>query len=400
MSVVIGIDPHKGSHAAAAVDGDDEAVAELEVEASKRQIGELLAWAERFPTRRWAVESANGHGYLLVQQLVAVGEHVVDVRSTLASRARVLDSTRSEKNDANDARSVAIVALHQSGLRRVTEEDHVAVLRMLAKRHKQLASLKTQAASRLHAVLATLLPVGMSGELSSIKASRMLRRVRPKTMVETERKRIAHQHLGEVRRLEKEKKASRERLAVAVEASGTGLTDMPPPAACCDGHEQPQTPNTGPPEDGPTGSDPESDSTRQGAQLIARKCPRSRPRSPAYHAIGASWARENFGKASRDAQLESKRESGYLFDAALPGKRPDRRGCPQRVTFDRTPHSGDADGGPCGLCSFSHVMFDLRRSAGRTRPREGTWAKGQRRTSLPFPLGLGLSVMSTSTDCG
>jgi hypothetical protein len=260
--------------------------------------------------------------------------------------------------------------------------------------------LKTQAASRLHAVLATLLPVGMSGELSSVKASRMLRRVRPKTMVETERKRIAHQHLGEVRRLEKEKKASRERLAVAVEASGTGLTDMPPPAACCDGHEQPQTPNTGPPEDGPTGSDPESDSTRQGAQLIARKCPRSRPRSPAYHAIGASWARENFGKASRDAQLESKRESGYLFDAALPGKRPDRRGCPQRVTFDRTPHSGDADGGPCGLCSFSHVMFDLRRSAGRTRPREGTWAKGQRRTSLPFPLGLGLSVMSTSTDCG
>jgi transposase len=226
MSVVIGIDPHKGSHAAAAVNGGEEAVAELEVRASKRQIRELLVWAERFPARRWAVESANGHGYLLAQQLVAAGEHVVDVPSTLASRARVLDSTRSEKNDANDARSVAIVALHQSGLRRVKAEDHVAVLRMLAKRHKQLTSLKTQAASRLHAVLATLLPGGMSGELSSAKASRMLRRIRPKTMVETERKRIAHQHLTEVRRLEKEKKTSRERLAVAVEASGTGLTDI------------------------------------------------------------------------------------------------------------------------------------------------------------------------------
>jgi transposase len=45
-------------------------------------------------------------------------------------------------------------------------------------------------------------------------------------MVETERKRIAHQHLTEVRRFEKELKASRERLAVAVEASGTGLTDI------------------------------------------------------------------------------------------------------------------------------------------------------------------------------
>jgi transposase len=226
MSVVIGIDPHKGSHAAAAVDGADLAVAELEVKASKRQTRELLAWAERFPERRWAVESANGHGYLLAQQLVAAGEQVVDVPSTLASRARVLDSTRSQKNDANDARSVAIVALHQGGLRRVETEDHVAVLRMLAGRHKQLTSLKTQAASRLHAVLATLLPGGMTGELSSGKASRMLRRIRPKTMVETERKRIAHQHLAEVRRLEKEMKASRERLAVAVEASGTGLTDI------------------------------------------------------------------------------------------------------------------------------------------------------------------------------
>jgi transposase len=226
MSVVIGIDPHKGSHAAAAVNGDDQAVAELEVAASKRQTRELLSWAERFPVRRWAVESANGHGYLLAQQLVAAGEHVVDVPSTLASRARVLDSTRSQKNDANDARSVAMVALHQPGLRRVEAEDHVAVLRMLAKRHKQLTSLKTQAASRLHAVLAILLPGGMSGELSSAKASRMLRRIRPKTMVETERKRIAHQHLTEVRRLEKEKKTSRERLAVAVEASGTGLTDI------------------------------------------------------------------------------------------------------------------------------------------------------------------------------
>lgn len=226
MSVVIGIDPHKGSHAAAAVNGADQAVAELEVRASKHQTRELLAWAERFPDRRWAVESANGHGYLLAQQLVAAGEHVVDVPSTLASRARVLDSKRSQKNDANDARSVAIVALHQNGLRRVEVEDHVAVLRMLARRHKQLSRLKTQAAGRLHAVLAALLPGGMNGEISSHKAARMLRRIRPKTMVETERKRIAHKHLGDLKRLEKELKASLERLSVAVEASGTGLIDI------------------------------------------------------------------------------------------------------------------------------------------------------------------------------
>jgi transposase len=226
MSVMIGIDPHKGSHAAAVVDESEVALAEVEVRATRRQTSELLGWAERFPQRRWAIESANGHGYLLAQQLVAAGEHVVDVPSTQAARVRVLDSTRSQKNDRNDARSVAIVALRQRGLRVVVAEDHVAVLRMLGRRHKQLASLKTQAASRLHAVLADLVPGGLGKEMVVRQASGLLRRIRPATMVEEERKRIAHQHLTEVRRLDKELKASKARLKVAVEAAGTTLTDI------------------------------------------------------------------------------------------------------------------------------------------------------------------------------
>jgi transposase len=226
MLVMIGIDPAKGSHAAAAVNGGEVAVAELEVQATRRQTQELLGWAERFPERSWAVESANGHGYLLAQQLVSAGEHVVDVPSTLSARVRVLDSTRSQKNDANDARSVAIVALRNPGLRVVTGEDHVAVLRMLAKRHKQLASLKTQAAARLHAVLAQLIPGGLGKEMVPRQASALLRRVRPATMAETERKRLAQQHLAEVRRLEKELTASKARLREAVEASGSSLTDI------------------------------------------------------------------------------------------------------------------------------------------------------------------------------
>jgi hypothetical protein len=148
----------------------------------------LLGWADRFPQRCWAIESANGHGYLLAQQLIAAGEHVVDVPATLAARVRVLDSTRSQKNDPNDARSVAIVALRQPGLRVVSVEDHVAVLRMLAKRHKQLAGLKTQAASRLHAVLAALIPGGLGKEMVPRQASQLLQRVRAATVVEEERK--------------------------------------------------------------------------------------------------------------------------------------------------------------------------------------------------------------------
>jgi hypothetical protein len=50
----------------------------------------LLAWAEPFERRRWAIEGADGLGYLLSQQLVAAGERVVDVPATLAARTRVL----------------------------------------------------------------------------------------------------------------------------------------------------------------------------------------------------------------------------------------------------------------------------------------------------------------------
>jgi transposase len=71
--------------------------------------------ADRFDDRRWVVEAANGLGYLVAQQLVAAGETVFDVPPMLASRVRVLDSGQAQKNDPNDARSVAVAALRSDG---------------------------------------------------------------------------------------------------------------------------------------------------------------------------------------------------------------------------------------------------------------------------------------------
>ncbi len=84
----------------------------------------------------------------------------------------MLSSGKSDKNDPNDARSVAIAALRQPGLAVVRGEDHAAVLRMLAKRHLELTSLRTQAVCRLHAVLMLLKPGGMQRRLSAKAASR------------------------------------------------------------------------------------------------------------------------------------------------------------------------------------------------------------------------------------
>jgi hypothetical protein len=45
----------------------------------------------------------------------------------------VLGSGRSNKNDANDARAVAIAALRSASVASVRAEDHTSVLRLLAK---------------------------------------------------------------------------------------------------------------------------------------------------------------------------------------------------------------------------------------------------------------------------
>jgi transposase len=48
---------------------------------------------------------------------VAAGERVVDVPVKLAARVRLLDTGDTNKNDPNDARSVAVAALRSPDLR-------------------------------------------------------------------------------------------------------------------------------------------------------------------------------------------------------------------------------------------------------------------------------------------
>ena len=110
---VIGIDPHRGSHAAVVIDRSETVRAVLELPADRRQRQRLLDWSVEFTPRLWAIEGASGTGALLAQQLVAAGERVIDVPPKLAARVRLLDNEQSDKNDRHDARSVAVVALRK-----------------------------------------------------------------------------------------------------------------------------------------------------------------------------------------------------------------------------------------------------------------------------------------------
>ncbi|MDA1062418.1 MAG: transposase, partial [Chloroflexi bacterium] len=218
--VTIGIDPHKRTHTAVAVDEHRQKLGELEVVASSTMTQTLLRWASAWPVRRWAIEGSDGLGRLLAQQLVAADETVVDVPPTLASRVRLLRTGHGRKTDRIDALSVAEIAASREDLRQVVTDGNTAVLRLLADRRDELSQQRRQAVNRLHRHLRDFVPGGAPTSLTADVASQVLSRLRPRDPVAVERKHVARQLIAELRRLDKELKDNRQRTRDVVDAYG------------------------------------------------------------------------------------------------------------------------------------------------------------------------------------
>lgn len=226
MHVIIGIDPHKASHTAVAIDNGETELSRKKVRATRAQVDQLLGWAEPFRSRTWAVESADGLGYLLSQQLVAAGEDVLDVPATLAARTRVLGTGRSTKTDPNDALSVAVTALRNPALRHIEPVGHSEVLRLLAKRNTDIGNQRSRVVSRLHSLLAELSPGGISKEINASDVDAFLEGFEPCGHVERVRADLVAELLDDVRRLDTQLKVSHKRIRAAVAASQTSVTEL------------------------------------------------------------------------------------------------------------------------------------------------------------------------------
>ena len=224
--VMIGVDPHKASHTAVAIDQAERVLGQVRVRATAAQAGRLVAWAAGWPERIWAVEGASGLGYLLAQQLVATGEHVLDVQPKLGARVRLLATGAANKNDPNDARSVAVAALRSPAVRLVRAENHAAVMKVWSRRHRDLSRARNQVACRLHEVLCELVPGGIGKEITAAQATSVFDKAGLPGAVALARCELARQLVDDLRRLDQQMRDTRKRLAVAATALRTTTTEV------------------------------------------------------------------------------------------------------------------------------------------------------------------------------
>lgn len=223
--MLIGVDPHKSTHTATAVEPEtNKQVASIRIDATLPEYRRMLNWATRWPQRRWAVENAEGLGRHLASWLLARGEQVVDVPSTATARVRQLSRGGGRKNDRLDAAAAACVAALQGDARPLAAETTADALAVLDEQRVNLAQARVRAVNQLHALLRALLAGGAPKDLSATTAAALLRSVRPSGDAERARKAVASDLVAEIRSLDTRLKASTKAISALVDESGSTLT--------------------------------------------------------------------------------------------------------------------------------------------------------------------------------
>src|SRR5215203_1746381 len=144
--IVIGVDVHKQSLTAVAVDEVGRAVAELTVGSPV----ELVAWLGSLdPERLWAVEDCRQLTGALERELILAGEQLVRVPPKLMAPERRAGRARG-KSDPIDALAVARAALREPRLSRPRpDEQPFRELKLLVDHRDDLVDERRRAQQRL-----------------------------------------------------------------------------------------------------------------------------------------------------------------------------------------------------------------------------------------------------------
>lgn len=149
--VVLGIDVHKGTHTAVAVDEVGRKLGEKTVRATDAGHRQLLRWV----LRQWceaavtfAVEDCRHVSTRLERALLAAGQPVVRVPPKLMAGARSSARTWG-KSDPIDALAIARAALREPNLPIATHDRVSREIKLLVDHREDLVNTRTQQQNRL-----------------------------------------------------------------------------------------------------------------------------------------------------------------------------------------------------------------------------------------------------------
>jgi transposase len=154
--ITIGIDPHKDTHTAAAVeDATGQLLGELTVPGTEDGHRRLLAWAHELGTEqrpRFALEDCRHVNGRLERFLLTAGETVLRVGTRISAHARQGARTYG-KSDSIDALAVARAALREPGLPQATHDPKLRELKLLVDHREDLVGERTAHSMRLRWLL-------------------------------------------------------------------------------------------------------------------------------------------------------------------------------------------------------------------------------------------------------
>jgi transposase len=179
-----------------------------------------------WPERTWAVEGAGGLGHLLAQQLVAAGEQVVDVQPKLGARVRLLSSGTSNKNDPDDARSVAMAALRSPAATRSAPMTTSLSCGSGPAGTASCPHCAPRPPAACTPCCARSPPGGVPENITANRAAAILGAHQPADGVAAAWHDVAGEHLADLRRTGAMLAEIKKKLAAAVKASGTSLTGV------------------------------------------------------------------------------------------------------------------------------------------------------------------------------
>lgn len=236
MVVMVGVDVHKDTHCAVAVDEVGRQLGKpLTVRTTDAGHLQLLRWAERHGEAHAgvviAVEDCRHVSGRLERALLSAGARVLRVPPKLMAGARSSARTRG-KSDPIDALAIARAALREPDLP-VAEHTHASrQLKLLVDHREDLVNARTQAQNRLRWHLHELDP-GLEPSARTLGSMRVLdelaQRVQalPVEGVMLTVKRIALELLGDIRNLSVRATALERELAGLVKVQAPRLLAMP-----------------------------------------------------------------------------------------------------------------------------------------------------------------------------